>query len=87
MKTLCEEAKPLNLIRTESGEIMVIYDGKFPFHIIFDRPPSYLNHSPRMPHHEAWRSLPEKRIHPLGDESYSFCISRVPRAAVLFRVH
>jgi len=87
LKTLCEEAKPLGLIRTESGEIMVIYDGKFPFHILFDCPSSYLNYSSWMLHHEAWRSLPEKRIHPLGDESYSFCTSRVARAAVLFRVH
>jgi len=87
LKTLCEEAKPLGLICTESGEIMVIYDGKFPFHIIFDYPSSYLNYSSWMLHHEAWRSLPEERIHPLGDESYSFCTSRVARAAVLFRVH
>jgi RHO1 GDP-GTP exchange protein 1/2 len=28
LKTRCEEAKPLGLIRTESGEIMVIYDSK-----------------------------------------------------------
>jgi hypothetical protein len=28
LKTRCEEAKPLGLIRTESGEIMVIYDSE-----------------------------------------------------------
>lgn len=34
LKTRCEDAKPLGLIRAESGEILVVYDSKsFPFQL------------------------------------------------------
>lgn len=54
---------------------------------IYDQNSMCLHYSSWMLYHKARRSHPEKRIHPLGNDSYVICPSRVPCAAVLFWVH